>query len=72
MSKPAIPYRDPLLDEALRALSSIETTFLANKSGLSRSTIANWRSGKTRRPQSISLQFALRAAGYDLAIVKKG
>lgn len=63
-------HRDPLLIQTLEIISTMPTEQVAFRSGLAASTIRNWKSGKTSRPQSISLQFALRAAGYNLAIVK--
>jgi transcriptional regulator with XRE-family HTH domain len=63
-------FRDPLLDETLRCLAESGTAYIAHKSGLSKSTITNWRSGKTKRPQAASLSVALRAAGFKLTIVK--
>jgi transcriptional regulator with XRE-family HTH domain len=66
--------RDPLLEKTLTLIENEEVTvsFIANKSGLSGSTLRNWMKGKTRRPQSVSLQFALNTIGYELGIKKKG
>ena len=66
-------HPDPLLVETVALLSrgNMPKAAIARKSGLSESTIRNWMGGKTRRPQSISLQFALQAAGYKLVIMKE-
>lgn len=64
------PPVDPMLAEVLATLGDTPTGVLAARSGLARSTIENWKAGRTRHPQSISLQFALRAAGFRLKIVR--
>lgn len=66
-------HPDPLFARTVEILASagMSRTAIAKKSGLSSSTIAKWLDGTTRRPQSISLQFALRAAGYKMTITKE-
>lgn len=61
--------RDPALDEVLNAIEGISGTVIESRSGVSKSTIRNWRNGKTRHPQNITLDFALRAAGLRRRIV---
>jgi transcriptional regulator with XRE-family HTH domain len=44
----------------------------AEKSGVSKSTTSNWRSGKTYRPQFATLNAIARACGHELDIVPIG
>lgn len=43
-------------------------TAAANLSGVSRSCLVNWKKRKTRRPQHITMKFALRAIGARFEI----
>lgn len=61
-------WTDPLLEEVLFELRNHETSYIATKSGLCRTTIVNWRSGKVPRPQAPSLNMALRVVGKRLRI----
>lgn len=61
--------KDPTLAEVLRYISDLTPMQIQRKSGVSSTTIRNWRKGKTRHPQNITLTFALRAAGYKRIIV---
>ncbi len=58
--------KDPVIDElrTLVADSGYSYAEIASESGLSRSTIHAWFHGKTRRPQSPSIEAAGRALGY--------
>lgn len=58
--------RDPMLDQVLEcmATSNRSLTWIAERSGVSIATLINWRSGKTRRPQNVTIDFVLRACGY--------
>jgi transcriptional regulator with XRE-family HTH domain len=67
---PIRPACDPLLPFVLDALEGHSPETIAEKSGLSAQTIRNWRQGRTKYPQAISMEFALRAVGYKLAVVK--
>lgn len=70
--RPLKPARDPMLDDLLNLLSADRRSNFAkaNVSGLSPSTLKNWESGKTRHPQSVSVQMAYRMLGYRLQPVK--
>lgn len=72
MKKPLI-LRDPDLERVLqiRRETGLGWGFVSTKSGVARSTFHNWESGKTRRPQHLTLKFALNAMGYDFKIAKK-
>lgn len=58
--------RDPVLDQVLDCIESSNhsLTWISAKSGVSVTTLINWRSGKTRRPQNVTIDFVLRACGY--------
>lgn len=62
---------DPLLEQVLDHLHGKSAADIARKTGISTSTLRAWRSGKTRRPQSVTMSFALRAVGMRLGIVEK-
>jgi hypothetical protein len=66
--RPIKPVRDPILDDLLPLMrADRRSTFAkANVSGLSPSTLKNWESGKTRHPQSVSVQMAYKMLGYEL------
>jgi DNA-binding transcriptional regulator YiaG len=65
--------RDPMLQQVLEIFhgSDMSAAKVAEKSGISVTTIRNWNSGKTMRPQNITMEFALRAMGYKRVIVKQ-
>lgn len=66
--RPQKPDRDPMLDDLLPLLAMDKRSNFAkaNVSGLSPSTLRNWQSGSTRRPQGVSLQMAFKMLGYRL------
>lgn len=74
MQRPVKPDRDPLLAELMVTMAKDPRTrnAKANVSGLSNATLKNWETGKTRRPQALSLQMAYRMLGYELRPVKVG
>lgn len=43
---------------------------IARETGISTQTLRNWRKRRTRRPQNITLDFALRSCGYERQLVK--
>lgn len=61
--------RDPVLEQVLNHISKLTAREIERKSGVCASTILAWRSGKTRRPQSLTIEYALRAAGFRRVIV---
>lgn len=63
------PSVDPLLKLTLERIAHLTPGQIEAACGLSRSTIINWRKGRTRYPQAISLQFALRCVGMTLGVV---
>jgi len=61
----AFKDKDPVIDE-LRTLvqdSNKSYSEIAHDAGMSQSTLHNWFHGKTRRPQSASIEAAGRAIG---------
>jgi len=65
-----IGKHDPMLREVLNKISDLTAAQIERKSGVTANTIRNWRNGKTKRPLSITLDFALRAAGYHRVIME--
>lgn len=61
---------DPTLADVLRIIADLSPHRIERATGVSASTIRSWRSHKVRRPQNITMEFALRAAGYKRVIVK--
>lgn len=66
-------HRDPDLQRVLEAQRECGKSWakISHESGVSRSTFTNWASGKTRRPQHLTMKFALQSMGYDFAIVRR-
>lgn len=68
-----IVQRDPLLDtlQYITTAHNYSTAFVANKSGVSKSTIRAWETGRTRRPLATTLAAVARVYGYQLVLTKK-
>ena len=64
--------KDPLMYELFAAMDSsgLSDNAIAEKSGVCRSTIYNWRTGKTRKPLAPTIQMVGRYVGLKLAWVK--
>lgn len=58
------PEYDPDLAEVNRLLNGIPKAAIARSSGVSVSCLRAWNNGTTKRPQNMTLTFAMRAAGY--------
>lgn len=58
--------KDPAIDELATCMKDSGMTYqnISDKSGVSVRTLFNWFEGKTRRPQSATLEAAGRAMGY--------
>lgn len=64
--------KDPVIDQ-LRTMvkdSKMSYSAISHKSGVSTTTLYNWFHGKTRRPQSASIEATGRALGYQRTWVK--
>lgn len=61
---------DSDMDDVIAAIDrhGMSYTAAANLSGVSRSCLVNWKTRKTRRPQHITMKFALRAIGARFQI----
>lgn len=62
--------KDPTLEEVLKRIHSLSGPQIERHSGVSATTISNWRRGRVRHPQNVTMEYALRAAGYKRVIVK--
>lgn len=71
--RPTRPEEDPMLPDLLQLLAQDKRSVfaMADSSGLSTSTIRNWKNYKVRRPQSVSVQMAYAMLGYELRPVKR-
>lgn len=50
---------------------SLSPKTIAERSGVSYSTIHAWMFGKTRKPQAMTARHVLQACGYDLAVQRQ-
>lgn len=64
-------HQDPLLQELqlLRSQRALPLAAVANKSGVSASTLRNWDTGKTKRPLVSTLSAVAKVYGLRLALV---
>jgi len=78
MWKPYKSYRfidkDPIIDQMRTMLADSGMTYgqVAAASGVSRSCLAGWFDGDTKRPHHASARAAIAVMGYQLTIVKEG
>lgn len=74
MSPPKLPKIDPDLDLIVRSIHTLAPDIkeLSALSGVSRSTIRNWRKRKTKRPQHITLKAVALALGWKMTLTPKG
>jgi hypothetical protein len=70
--RPQRPAVDPLYQDILEIFNADTRSVWtkANESGLSTTTIYNWRKGKTKHPSSTSLQLAAKMLGYTIKFEK--
>lgn len=63
--------QDPVVDRVRTCMADTGYTIadVARDSGVSYTTLANWINGETMRPQYATLCAAIRAMGYDFAVV---
>ena len=63
---------DPAIEQVLELLedNSMKFSQASDASGVAASTIRNWSTGKTRRPQNTTIEAVGRAAGYGRKWVK--
>jgi predicted transcriptional regulator len=66
--------KDPIIDEIRTVYenSGVNYKWIEDNSGVTSHTIANWFSGKTRKPQAATINAVLRSLGYKLGIVEFG
>ena len=66
--------KDPVIDEIRTVYqeSGVNYKWIEANSGVTANTLSNWFSGKTKRPQSATIEAVLRVLGYKRAIVPFG
>jgi DNA-binding phage protein len=66
--------KDPIIDEIRTVYqeSGVNYQWLHENAGVSTTTLTNWFSGKTKKPQAATINAVLRAMGYKLGIVPYG
>jgi hypothetical protein len=64
---------DPVIGDirTMMATDTLTSTVVAERSGVSPTTIQSWLSGKTKRPQHATVMAAFRGSGWDMKVVKK-
>lgn len=67
--------KDPVIDQTRTKVQDSKLSYnkISDLSGVSEGTIRNWFHGKTRRPQSASIEAVLRAIGWErkLTMIKR-
>ena len=63
--------KDPIIDEIRTVYedSGVNYKWIEDNSGVTSATLANWFSGKTRKPQAATINAVLRSLGFKLGIV---
>jgi hypothetical protein len=66
--------KDPIIDEIRTVYqdSGVNYKWIENNSGVTSTTLANWFSGKTKKPQAATINAVLRSLGYKLGIIPHG
>jgi hypothetical protein len=66
--------KDPVIDEIRTVYqeSGVNYKWIEDNAGVSTATLSGWFSGKTRKPQSATIEAVLRSLGYKRAIVPFG
>lgn len=67
----AKPLRDPAITKAADLISRMTAREIADRSWVSPSAARNLLNGKTMRPQNLTIEGLLRAAGWERVIVKR-
>lgn len=64
--------KDPCIDELRTIIADEEVSYaeINQMSGVTTSTLYNWFSGPTKRPQHATVMAVARALGYDYKLVK--
>lgn len=76
MRKPYKSYvfrtQDPVVKKVLEAINENGATFklVHERSGVSQSTLSNWKRKKTMRPMFATVTAAARAVGHDFKLVR--
>jgi len=65
--------QDPLLTEAINKIMATGVSFkkLSDESGVAAGTYSNWKTRKSKRTYTPTLNAALRGAGLQLSITRK-
>jgi hypothetical protein len=66
--------KDPIIDEIRTVYqeSGVNYQWIHDNAGVTPQTLANWFSGRTKKPQAATINAVLRAMGYKLGIVEFG
>lgn len=64
--------QDPMVQDVLTMMDGHTYTEISARSGLSRTTLSNWKRKRTQRPQFCTMAAALGVVGMEFKIGKKG
>ena len=64
--------KDPIIDQVRTAIkdAKVSHAYIADKSGVTQTTLRNWFTGHTRRPQAATIRAVLRSIGYDIRVMR--
>jgi hypothetical protein len=65
------PKIDPIVRQAATTISFMSAKELQEGSGLARSTCYAILNGKTKRPQNLTIDLMLHAAGFERNIIRR-
>jgi transposase-like protein len=63
--------QDPIVSKVLDQVDGTSFAAVSRDSGVASTTLGNWRSAKTKRPQFATLNATLMALGKEFTIVNK-
>jgi len=64
--------KDPIIDKMRGFTKGFSYSEIAEKSGVSHTTLHNWFEGKTQRPQYATVMAVAHACGFKVVFVKRG
>lgn len=64
--------KDPIIDQVRTAITQAKVShaYISEKSGVTTTTLRNWFTGHTKRPQAATIRAVLRSIGYDIKVVR--
>lgn len=63
--------QDPMVVKVLSLVDGLTYASISRDSGISTTTLSNWKHRRTKRPQHCTMAATLGAAGYEFTIAKR-